>query len=315
MSDNSSSPLVSVCIITYNHQNYIAEAIDSVLSQETSFNFEIVVGIDLCSDDTAQIVDQYAVNNEFTILKTDHRLGMIPNWVRTLEACSGKYIAVLEGDDYWLSKNKLQMQADFLETNSAFSLCFHPLETRHEDINRDEQYLNQSPQGDVFSITDVINRSWFIGTASMMLRKKHLPKFEPWVFKQKAIDKTIQLLISSKGLIKFHKEIKGVYRIHEHGISQTQWLGKENTFHKTIINILAAFDNQTKEQYSQIIDNRIIALFKNMLSVNFDYPKTYLGLYIQLLIYKPFKTLGIKRWVLVEYLPIKWKNARKLWKP
>ncbi|MCF8461079.1 MAG: glycosyltransferase [Flavobacteriales bacterium] len=309
------SPLVSVCIITYNHQKYISEAIESVLKQETSFEVEIIVGVDLCSDTTLETVNQYAKENKnIHILNTSNRLGMIQNWVRSLQACTGKYIAVLEGDDFWVSANKLQLQAEFLEKNTDFSLCFHPLTTFHEDATRDEQYLDQQFEKEVFDLKDVITKSWFIGTASMMFRTTHLPKFEPWVFKQKAIDKTIQLFLADKGKIKLISNLSGMYRIHDNGISQIQWLGKENTFHLSLINILTGFDQQTNGKYASIIDAQIITLYKNMLSVNYTFPITYMNLYKKLFGYKTLKTHSLKRWILIEYFPLKWNNLLKLYK-
>jgi glycosyltransferase involved in cell wall biosynthesis len=306
---------VSICLITYNHEKYIRQTIESILAQETDFDVEIVVGQDLCNDNTPEIVNTFLENNDnIRVLTTDKRLGMIPNWIRTLKACKGEFIAIIEGDDYWRSMNKLSVQAHFLCTNPDFSLCFHRIETQFDRDHNQEDYLTKTYGGTVFSIRDIINKNWFIGTCSMMIRTDDLPDFKPWVYRQKAIDKTIQLQIAKKGKIKYFDDIVGVYRIHDQGISQQQWLGKENTYHLSLINILKGFDSETNHLFASPIDARIIKLYKNMLAVNYDHISTYVKLYILLALYKPFSTMGIKRWMMIEYFPLQSANLKRLFR-
>ncbi|MRS04686.1 glycosyltransferase, partial [bacterium] len=120
---NKSAPLVSVCMITYNHGPYIRQAIEGILKQKCSFPFEIIIGEDCSSDNTAEICREYA--SEYQIIKllpSGTNLGMLPNFFRTIDACSGKYIAFCEGDDYWTDPGKLGKQADFLEMNPDFGM-------------------------------------------------------------------------------------------------------------------------------------------------------------------------------------------------
>jgi glycosyltransferase involved in cell wall biosynthesis len=100
---------LSVLIMTYNHENLIKQAIDSALMQLTSFNFEIVIGEDLSSDKTRDICCNYENLNpeRIRVLETPRNFGMVGNFLRTLKECRGKYISLLEGDDYWLSPKKL----------------------------------------------------------------------------------------------------------------------------------------------------------------------------------------------------------------
>ncbi|NLI41548.1 MAG: glycosyltransferase [Caldisericales bacterium] len=117
-------PLVSVCMITYNHEPYIAQAIESVLMQQTDFPVELVIGEDCSTDNTRAIVCDYRERypERIHLLLPEHNLGMFPNFVATLQACDGRYIALLEGDDYWTDPFKLQKQVDFLEVHPEYGL-------------------------------------------------------------------------------------------------------------------------------------------------------------------------------------------------
>ena len=113
-------PLVAVYMITYNHENYIAQAIDSVLTQKTTFPIKIFIGEDCSTDRTAAICLKYKEKNPGKIEVTFNKQNIGPknNAKQIFQACfvsGAKYIAMLEGDDYWTDPNKLQLQADFLE--------------------------------------------------------------------------------------------------------------------------------------------------------------------------------------------------------
>src|SRR5438094_537303 len=118
---------VSICMITYNHEKFVAEAIESVLKQKTTFPIELVIGDDKSTDSTPAIIKGYAEKYP-GILKVRYNkenAGVVLNTVKTIEECSGKYIAMLEGDDYWTDPLKLQKQVDFLEKNPDFACSFH----------------------------------------------------------------------------------------------------------------------------------------------------------------------------------------------
>ena len=111
--------IVSVLMITYNHENFIREAIDGVLMQKTTFPIELIIGEDCSTDSTRKIVVEYAEKYPDLIrpLLPGSNLGMMKNFNKTMEAAKGKYIAICEGDDYWTDPLKLQKQVDILEAN------------------------------------------------------------------------------------------------------------------------------------------------------------------------------------------------------
>ena len=127
---------VSVCMIAYNHQEFISQALDSILQQKTNFPFEIIIGDDNSKDDTGKICRAYAAKfpGQIKYFHREKNMGMMPNMIDILNCCDGKYIALCEGDDYWTDEKKLQTQADFLETIA--SQCQNPLFYQITALNR-----------------------------------------------------------------------------------------------------------------------------------------------------------------------------------
>jgi glycosyltransferase involved in cell wall biosynthesis len=122
--NRNEAPRLSVCLVTYNQEFFIERAIESVIAQQTAFAFELVIGEDCSTDGTRAICEQYRDKypDIIRLLPSDRNLGLKENFLRTFRACRGEYIAYLEGDDYWLSDNKLQMQADMLDSDREVSL-------------------------------------------------------------------------------------------------------------------------------------------------------------------------------------------------
>lgn len=128
-------PLVSVMIITFQHVDYIREAIESVLMQKTDFPFEVIIGDDASTDGTAEICKEYAENYPRKIRLFQHKkennvkIGGKPShlfqFMYNLFHFRGKYAAIISGDDYWTDPIKLQKQFNFMESNSNISYCYH----------------------------------------------------------------------------------------------------------------------------------------------------------------------------------------------
>jgi glycosyltransferase involved in cell wall biosynthesis len=112
-------PLVSALMITYNHIGYVARAIEGVLQQKTSFPIELVIGEDCSTDGTRECVLDYQKRypDVIRVITSARNVGAKKNGLRSMKACSGKFIAVCEGDDYWHHPEKLQKQVDYMEKN------------------------------------------------------------------------------------------------------------------------------------------------------------------------------------------------------
>lgn len=130
----SSQPLVSVCMITYNHEKFIRQAIESVLCQRTNFQYELIIGEDGSTDNTRLICEEYSMRySNVRLLPKGCNKGYRINFLETLKAASGKYVALCEGDDYWSDPQKLQQQFDVLERNAEVIICYHDADILYDN--------------------------------------------------------------------------------------------------------------------------------------------------------------------------------------
>jgi glycosyltransferase involved in cell wall biosynthesis len=218
-------PLVSVHLLTYNHEKFIAQSIESAVNQQTNFPFEIVIGDDHSTDGTSEIVDKYAAQYPELIRVVRGKIngGPQPNSIRILENSQGKYMAALEGDDYWIDTLKLQKQVDFMENNPDFSICF--TNTRVEFFeNKEEPYLlNSNIAKDVFELKDLIAETevWFMGTATLFYTMSSIFPVQPWFHKTKSGDIPMIMLAARHGKIKYLPDVTAAYRRHAAGASNT----------------------------------------------------------------------------------------------
>lgn len=245
------APKVSVYCITYNHGPFIAQALDSFLAQRTNFEFEIVVGDDASHDDTQAILLDYQRRfpEKIRLLLSETNRGAIHNFIDVYHACRGEYMATCEGDDYWTDPLKLQKQADFLDAHPDFSMVFHNAEVRFDHNEEPPYYLNQN-QKPIVTIEDLIGEkeTWFMATASIMLRKTFLPVLPEWIRESKSGDIPLNILLAQRGPIGYLDEVMSVYRKHGGGQSNTdhRWLAD---FLYNRINMYERLDQATEGRY------------------------------------------------------------------
>lgn len=252
-------PLLSIALITYNQEMYIADCIEGMINQSTTFPFEIVIGEDFSTDNTRKICQDYQSKypNLIRILAHESNLGMMGNWIATINACSGEYIAICEGDDYWIDPFKLQKQIDFLNENTSFSLCA----TRSQIDMYGDVSINDINK-DVLDTSDILLEDWGLMTATLVFRKNAL-QMPVWFNKVRNGDYSLQLLVSLNGLIKILPDVTSVYRIHEEGVSskltayvQCAWM----------VFLLDEFNKTTNFQYKKQITTKIKRVYKNQMS-------------------------------------------------
>ena len=120
------TPLVSVCMTTYNHEAYLPRAIESVLEQQTSFGVELVLGEDCSTDGTRAVCEAYAARypDRIRLVTSAENVGWRANYRRTFEACRGRYVAYLDGDDWWCDAHKLRRQVEYMESDPACGMCY-----------------------------------------------------------------------------------------------------------------------------------------------------------------------------------------------
>jgi glycosyltransferase involved in cell wall biosynthesis len=252
-------PLVSVICPTYNHEKFIAQALDGFLMQKTSFKFEIIVHDDASTDSTASIVRKYESQypNTFrNILQTENQLSKcIGNVTRIVFAASrGKYIALCEGDDYWTDPNKLQKQIDFLEANEDFSICFHNSKIINQDFTEEISYTNNGTQKEISYFEDLA-KGEFIYTATSVFRNYKLRNFpeKDFIYMN---NYTLDLHNAQYGKIKYINEVMGVYRKHKGGmwsmVAREKTLMNQLPTYKFYLNY---FDKKYKHYFKQHLKN------------------------------------------------------------
>jgi glycosyltransferase involved in cell wall biosynthesis len=210
--------LVSIVCITYNHGKYVEESLKGFLSQDVDFEIEIIIGDDCSTDNTREIIKKYhnLYPDKIKPIYNEDNIGINKNFIKTLESATGKYIALCEGDDYWIDNNKLQKQVDFMEENLEYTMCFHRSETFDDISNKViELYPNIDKELDL-DIYDFIESNK-ASTASVLYRNIdiNLPKS---FFDFKLGDWPMHLLYLEKGKAKYLPNIMSRYRVHINGV-------------------------------------------------------------------------------------------------
>jgi glycosyltransferase involved in cell wall biosynthesis len=154
--------MVSVAVITYRHEKYIRQALDSILMQETNFNYEIVIGEDSSPDSTREILLEYKDRypNTIKLILHEHNIGASRNLYEVKKKCLGKYVAQLEGDDFWTDKNKLQKQVDLLEQNPMWVGIAHNLYSVKNDGTNPVISLNKSQVNREYKLQNYLNEGF-----------------------------------------------------------------------------------------------------------------------------------------------------------
>jgi len=221
------NPLVSICVQTYQQSSFIKMCLDSILMQTTEFEYEILIGEDESSDDTRDICLEYADRHpdkirlflhsrKNVIFIKDKPTGRF-NLVYNLFKARGKYIAFLEGDDFWIDPYKLQKQAAFLEKNKDFSMCFGQYLILNNDTNR----IKQGPQyrKNIFTTTDLLQGYNFIHISTGLYKKNSILPLPEIFVKFPMGDWPLNIITSLHGKIFCFCDNFSVYRRH----SQNTW--------------------------------------------------------------------------------------------
>lgn len=217
----NTKPAVSVVMITYNHENYIKQAIEGVLMQQCNFNVELIIADDNSPDNTETIIrgikSEHA--NGICIKYTKHQRnkGVMPNFIWGLQQCYGKYIALCEGDDYWTDPLKLQKQVDFLEANEEYSLCF----TAKSNVDSEGVFINEARYGHkTWGAEDVLNGG-FIAPTQTIVSKNLSHEFIEFCNKlpnRTGGDRLYTYFYALKGKLKYIDDNTASYRIHNGGV-------------------------------------------------------------------------------------------------
>ena len=235
----------------FNQEGFIAQAIDGVLAQKTSFPVELHIGDDCSSDRTAEICRNYAERfpDRVQYHCRETNLGMMPNFLQTLRECDGYYVAICEGDDYWIDETKLQQQFDLLESNPEYSIVAHN-HFQLQDGKMIEGYPEIAEDFLTLETADYILNPHF-QTASYFFRRSALPdEFPNWYKDVLAGDHFLVLMLSLMGKIGFINQRMSVFRTYSTSVTGTRGplRIKEN-----FIKHLDIFDRETDRSFAASI--------------------------------------------------------------
>lgn len=279
---------LSVAMITYNHKRFIAQAIESVLAQKVNFEYEIVIGEDCSTDGTrATVLDfQRRHPERIVLLLRDRNLGGPKNFIGTLAACRGEYLAILEGDDYWTCTTKLQRQVDFLEAHTDWAICCTRAEVRNEggvssDVCRAQTGIvfprppDRAPANgpDVSGLLPVIPRAAgtytlddlltenLIPTCTVVYRWGGLPDLPRWYSRSSLGDLALHAIVAGQKKIELLDECMAVYRVHDGGM----WSSLDrSTQVSECARMLAALNRHLGVRYTNILGPSVARLYLDL---------------------------------------------------
>jgi glycosyltransferase involved in cell wall biosynthesis len=217
MGERLSGPRVSICMLAYNHEEWIGQAIESVLAQDFE-DFEIVIGDDASTDRTLAIVEEYAAQDvRVRPLPSHTNLGGRPNFKRTHGACRGEFINVLDGDDYFIDNRKLGLQVRMLESDPSLAGCF----TGSQEVDVDGAPLGDSKAPrhikERYTLQDFA-RYCMSDCAAMMFRRGLFGELPELFFSCPQGDWPLHMLNALHGDFGYIDRVTSAYRIHSGGV-------------------------------------------------------------------------------------------------
>ena len=264
---NLNSPKVSVLVITYNHERYIRQALDSILMQKVDFDYKIVIGEDCSQDGTRKILMEYKEkhSDKIVLILHEENVGMHENLNSALRQCTGEYIANCEGDDYWIDPHKLQKQVDFLEKHPQYIGAAHKIKVvdEHGNLNNAIKFSFYC-QDEIYTIKHAEKGILPSQTATMVYRNILVNNpLEMDIIENYEIngDVKLALYLALNGNIYCFNEVMSHYRrVTEHGDS---WSARNKDK-----NLALVYFKQYKE---------LTLLAQQLKDIEIDYTEAYLN--------------------------------------
>jgi glycosyltransferase involved in cell wall biosynthesis len=261
---NNKKPLVAVFMVTYNHASFIARSIESVLSQNTTFDFQLFIGEDGSSDGTGKLCQQYADLHpeRVKLFCREKNIGVFENANLLFEAClssGAKYIAMLEGDDCWISNDKLQQQITYLEQHDDCAGSYHNTDFLYANGDRKAMFKKLP---DRLFLDDVIERYSPFHTTSFVFRSKHFCR-PTWFKEIHSVDLAMYMWHAQFGYFKGFSETWSLYRIHDSGMTA----GKDHN----------EYFHQKRLMLYQMMNGKIVQPFNDKLNDLIQYHLSQMG--------------------------------------
>lgn len=239
------TPLLSVIVTTYNHEPYLAEALDAILAQRCDFGVEIILGEDCSSDGTLAVCRTYAEKypEKITLIASTANVGWRANYRRCVEAAKGRYIAFCDGDDYWCDPTRLAEQVALMENNSAIGLCYTLAERRDEKGD----LIGRFPIGEGHTTLNELLHDWCIENCTTLARRDLVldyyatekPENRPeWLTE----DLPMWLYVAAHSEVVYIERATAVHRVFADSVSHSTSLRKRLAFCDSSSNIKLWFD-------------------------------------------------------------------------
>jgi glycosyltransferase involved in cell wall biosynthesis len=217
---------VSVCVVTFNHEKFVAQMLDSLLMQQTNFPFEIIVGDDCSKDNTTAILKEYQSRfpEKIRLLLHEKNMGLNGkyNALSTFAVAKGEYTAQFDGDDYLISPHKLQKQVDQLDANPHYTASYHNAKVIFDDHSAPPYLVNTVHKPEIV-VEDLIQEDelCYVATSSLMFRTKDFAAHpDPeWTNLSTSGDIPRNIMLASRGPIGYINEVMSVYRKNRGGAS------------------------------------------------------------------------------------------------
>lgn len=264
---NTNSPIVSIRCLAYNHENYIERALNGFLIQETTFPFEIIIHDDASTDNTAKIIRKYEkkypkiikpiyeVENQYS--KKDDSLRKIMN-----THIHGKYVALCEGDDYWISNDKLEKQINFMEKHPEYTMSFHAANyvDNGKILSNDRKFKKEC---DISAKIIIEGGGDYCATASLCYKREYDFIFPKYRLMADIGDYPLQILLATSGKVHYFPEIMCNYEIGNHNswTHKIQQYEKKVQHWKTEISWLKCFNELTEFKYRTSVNNRFVLYY------------------------------------------------------
>ncbi|PKQ74559.1 glycosyltransferase family 2 protein [Aeromonas sobria] len=213
--------MLSVLLISYNHSQYIHKALDSIFMQKYEGEIELVVGDDNSTDNTLQIIKEYEGKDprfKFKYLHSENNVGTTKNYQRSFHQCTGKYTAIIEGDDYWTSPYKLLKMMSFLDEHLECSMVSHNYFVYLEGEKKFYPRVEIGSSFRRFGARELIHDNIIGNFSTCMYRTSVLKSLPRELFDVKSYDWIINIISGSEALLGFIEEPMSVYRIHSKGV-------------------------------------------------------------------------------------------------
>lgn len=219
MTRRDGKPKVSVTVVTYNHGEWLAMCLESIVTQKTDFEFEVIVGDDASTDNrTVEVLREYQTKYPDLIVPIFRKknIGPVANFFDVMRRARGQYLAHIDGDDIMFS-GKLQAQVDFLDANAGFSMAVHRMSSLCPDGSGGESEAPVFPE--VGTVDDLLKYGCYFCHSSKMYRRSAIITSSSAL---PLVDYFLHIEHAISGLIYFDRNVLGGHRLHPQGMSASE---------------------------------------------------------------------------------------------